>query len=477
MWFTKNKPEYFIGRRELNRTILLFGLLAGTFFSFGQKSLTLSQAMETGINNYQGIQAKRSYLNASTLLVQDVKNQYLPNLIASIQQDYGTVNGQFGPLLGFGGLGVASSGPVNTSQNWDAAFGALYLINTNWEFFTFGRTRSRIQLAGAAVKKDSASLQQEIFVQQVKIAGAYLNLLAAQKFVQNADANLQRAIAVQQVILARTKTGLNAGVDSSIANAEVSKAKLSLIDAKNITDQFSNQLAQLLNMVPGQFTLDSTFFEKIPAEYNTTYSVEQNPQVKFYQARIDESVVAADYLKKSILPGLNLFGIYQTRGSGFGANYNAANNYPYSKNYFDGIKPVLNNYVAGIAVAWNIASPYKIKQQVKAQRFVTEAYRNEYDLISTQLKDQLLLADSRIQNSLESVKEVPLQYKASADAFMQKTVLFKNGLTNIVEVQLALYALNKAETDKCIAYINVWQALLLKAAASGDIDLFRKQVK
>jgi hypothetical protein len=60
---------------------------------------------------------------------------------------------------------------------------------------------------------------------------------------------------------------------------------------------------------------------------------------------------------------------------------------------------------------------------------------------------------------------------------VQKSVLYKNGLTNIVDVQQALYALNRAETDMSISYINTWQALLLKAAASGDFDLFRRQVQ
>jgi outer membrane protein TolC len=89
----------------------------------------------------------------------------------------------------------------------------------------------------------------------------------------------------------------------------------------------------------------------------------------------------------------------------------------------------------------------------------------------------LILADQRIQNSLQSVQEVPVQYKAASDAYLQKSVLYKNGLTNIVDVQQAQYALNRAEADLNVAYINVWQSLLLKAASSGDFDLFVKQVK
>ncbi|MEP7109421.1 MAG: TolC family protein [Ferruginibacter sp.] len=446
-------------------------------FAQQQQPLLLSEAITTGINNYQSIQAKRNYIKASAALVRDAKNRYLPNVIASVQQSFGTINGQYGPFFAAEGLGIASAGPVTSSQRWVAAFGGLYLINTNWEFFTFGRVRSGILLADAAVKRDSADLFQEEFIQSVRISGAYLNLLASQKLIQNALANLQRALAVQQTVLARTRSGLIAGVDSSIANAEVSRARLALIDIRNNEQQLSTQLAQLLNTLSASFYLDTTFLGKTPTDFNTATPVEQNPQSKFYQTRIDESNVAADYLKKSILPGVNLFGVFQTRGSGFDYNYTAANNYKYSINYWDGIKPARYNYITGVAISWNILSSLKIKQQVKARQFITEAYKNEYDQVTTELKNQLLLADKRIENSLQIVREVPLQYKAAADAYLQKSVLYKNGLTDIVDFQQALYALNRAQTDISVANINVWQALLIKAAASGDFELFRKQVR
>ena len=93
------------------------------------------------------------------------------------------------------------------------------------------------------------------------------------------------------------------------------------------------------------------------------------------------------------------------------------------------------------------------------------------------MKDQLALADQRIETSLQAWKEAPVQYKAASDAYLQKSVLYKNGLTNIIDLQQALYLLNRAETSVSVAYINVWQALLQKAAASGDFDLFLEQVK
>ncbi|PTS98644.1 transporter, partial [Pedobacter sp. HMWF019] len=44
--------------------------------------------------------------------------------------------------------------------------------------------------------------------------------------------------------------------------------------------------------------------------------------------------------------------------------------------------------------------------------------------------------------------------------------------TTMVDLTQALYTLNRAETDRDIAYNNVWQALLLKSAALGNYDLF-----
>jgi outer membrane protein TolC len=466
------KQASFYTKQRIVAVVCYFLLLTSGQQIAAQHSgaLNLSDAVKTGLNNYQSIKARSNYIKASAAIVENVKNQYLPDVTASLQEAYGTVNGQFGPAAAFGGAGISSSGPVYNKQSWNAAFGSVYLLNANWEFISFGRLHSRIAAAQSQVKLDSANLLQEQFVQSVRVAGTYLNLLIAQ-------ANIERASSVQQSVIARAKSGLIAGVDSSIANAEVSGARLAYLQAVSNEQRIRNQLAQLLNAVPDPFLLDSSFFSQTPGNYNTSFAVTENPQVKFYENRIAQSNATEKYLKKSINPGLNLFGTLQGRGSGFDYNYTPDFADRYTKAYLDGIKPERYNYLLGIGITWNLMSPFKIKQQVKSQSFISAAYKDEYDLVATLLKDQLVLADQQIENSLKSIQEAPLQLKAATDAYQQKTVLYKNGLTNIVDVQQALFTLNRAQTDINVAYINIWQALLLKAAASGDFDLFIKQVK
>lgn len=453
-------------------------MLITTGFSYAQQPLLISEAINNGLSNYQSIRAKRNYFNSSKELVLNARNEYLPNIIGGMQVAYGTVNAQFGALGPGSVQGLSSSGPFGATQNWIAAFGSQYVLNANWEVFTFGRLKSRINFAQARANTDSADVFQEQFIQGVKIADAYLNLLITQRLIKDAQANLERATGIQTVVIAKAKSGLIAGVDSSIANAQVSSARIAVIDAIGRQQETRNQFAQLMNAAPVPYELDTSFFFKnIPVEFSVEAAIEKNPQVQFYKARILQSDANAELLKKSILPGVNLFSIFQSRGSGFKRDYNPADNGNYSKSILAGLNPSRSNYVTGVSFAWNITSIARIKHQVASQNFLSKGFTEEYNLITTQLKDQLVLADERIENTMLRFREVPVQRKAASDAYLQKSVLYKNGLTDITDVQQALFALNRAETDVSISYINVWQALLQKAAASGDFDLFMRQVR
>ena len=130
-----------------------------------------------------------------------------------------------------------------------------------------------------------------------------------------------------------------------------------------------------------------------------------------------------------------------------------------------------------MGVVWNLTNPIRVHQQVTAQEWTSRGLQNEYELVSQQIKTQLALADQKIKYAIANYNEAPVQVKAASDAYLQKSVLYKNGLTNIVDVTQTLYVLNRAETDRDISNNNVWQALLLKAAAIGDFGLFENEIQ
>ncbi|NDE09608.1 MAG: TolC family protein [Chitinophagia bacterium] len=420
------------------------------------------------------IKAKTKYAEASKIAVQQAKRENLPNFSLSAQQDFGTVNGQFGPLFGFNGLGVASSGPALAQQNNNAAFGASYLTNFNWDFFAFGKAKQKVKVAEAMALKDSKDLDQELFQHKIKIAAAYLNLIAAQQLKRSYEKNLNRADTFRRIAIAKVLSGMIPGVDSSQANAEYSSAKILLTKSIDQEASISNQLFQLVGIAPQTYSLDSFFINRIPKISSDSIAFQKHPLLQFYKSRINASDAQSRFIKKSSYPVFTAVGVVQGRGSGFKSDY-LVNPLDFTKNYWSGISPTRSNYLLGVGVTWNITQPLRISQQVKFQNLISKGLQEEYILVNQQITAQLQLSDIKIKNALLIFQEAPMQIKAATDAYIQKSVLYKNGLTNLVDLTQTLYVLVRAETDRDISYNNVWQALLLKAASAGDFSLFENQ--
>ena len=453
--------------------ITLFGILTLGSPGADAQMLKLKDAISTALNNYGSIKAKGNYVSASEASVQQARRDYLPNLSLSAQQDYGTINGQNGPSYGLGGLGVASSGPSLDRQNWNAAFGALYLANVNWDFFTFGRIKEKIKVAQTLLKRDVNDLAQEKFQHEIRVSAAYLNLIAAQRLRKSQERNLDRAITFKNTAVIRASNGLIAGVDSSLAKAEVSSAKIALTKAKDLEQEQANRLGILMGITATDMVLDTASITRVPGVlYQDSLLNENNhPLLKYYRNRVELSDEQVKLFRKSYYPSFSLFGVMQGRGSGFSAAY-AQNQSAFTQNYADGINPVRGNYLVGVGMVWNLTSILRAHPQVRAQEYLSKGLQNEYELAGQQLQAQVAMANVKLKNAVDNYNEAPVQVKAASDAYLQKSTLYKNGLSTIVDLTQALYTLNRAETDRDIAYTNVWQALLLKSAALGNFDLF-----
>jgi len=455
----------------------LFGVFSVMAGRVDAQALTMRQAVQNAMNNYGTIKAKANYVKASQAGVREAKREYLPDVNFAVTQQYGTVASNYGPYASYKTAAVSSSGPVLATQNWNAAFGALYLTNVNWDFFQFGKYKEKTMVARRVLDRDMSDLDQERFEQSIRVSAAYLNLMAAQMLIASQQKNLDRAVAFQTVVTARAKTGLNPGVDSSLANAEVSSARIALTNAIENEQEQANNLAQLMQVAApdsNNFALDTGFVSRVPLSLDSAASqpLKNHPLLRYFQNRIDVSNEEAKFLRTQQYPVFSIFGVGQDRGSGFSSSYGAGNTNAYTQNYLKGVSFGTANYLVGVGVFWNFTSPFRIHEQVAAQKWTSAGLQEEYGLISQELQAQMVLAESRIRNALANYKEAPIQVKAASDAYIQKETLYKNGLATIVDVTTAAFLLNQAETQRDVIETNVWQALLYKSASTGDFGLF-----
>ena len=261
-------------------------------------------------------------MKASEATEQASKREYLPDLRLSAQQNYGTINAQNGPMYGFGGLGVASTSMPLAEQNWNAAFGSLYLANINWDFFTFGQVSNSVNLSRLAKERSRTDLQQELFQHQIRTISAYLNLLAVQRMVFVQQKNVERAEVFLSTVKSLADSELKPMVDASLAQAEVSNAKISLIRIQDKELELSKLLAVILGVDYTKFQLDDTFSKSSPVLLSSVFGGSQNhPSLLYKQSIIDYSNGQIKLLKSQNMPRFSLFGVLQGRGSGFEYNF------------------------------------------------------------------------------------------------------------------------------------------------------------
>ncbi|MCX2452748.1 TolC family protein [Pedobacter sp. PLR] len=469
----------------MNIRFIALAVLCGVSTVSYAQTLQLPDALQRSIQNYEKIKAKEALVKASQENTNYQKSRYLPDFTVLAQQSFGTINAQNGPMYGYGGLGSAATSMPLAEQNWNAAFGSLYLANVNWNLFTFGRIKNQVQLARVEEKQAATDLEQEKFQHQVKVGAAYFNLFASQRIKYVQEKNLERAQVFMSTTVSRAASGLIPGVDASLAKAEVSNAQSARIKAYDMELEYSKTLSVLLGEEYQSFTLDSVFTGKTPqlSEYHGFSSVDSadkggdnlfslinHPLLLWQKSKISGSAQSEKIQRSQTMPSLSAFGVVQGRGSGFESNY-VQDNSAYSKSYQKGVGIDRGNYLAGVTLTWNLTNLYRFGAKVKQQKHQTTALQNEYHLIHEELSAQAQLANAKLRNAVDNFEETKIQIQAASDAYRQNTTLYRNGLTTIVDLTQSLYALNRAEIDFEIARNNIWQALLLKSAAEGELSV------
>lgn len=451
------------------------GLISLCSFTASAQVLDLRDALQRAVLNYDKIKSKQALVLAAQQNTVFQRQQFLPDLTLAAQQSFGTINVQHGPMYAGSGMASAATSMPLAEQNWNAAFGSLYFANINWDVFTFGRRKNQILLGDDKEITAVAAVDQEVFQQQVKVSAAYLNLLAAQRMEYVQHKNFQRAEVFFEMTDSRAKSGLIPEVDASLAKAEVSNAKSAELKAYDKVLDFSKQLAVHMGDTFQAYQLDSVYSTSVPENRadQSEKDIAKHPFLQLQQGQINESLQVETLFRSERMPKVSAFGVLQGRGSGFDANY-AQDLSAYSSSYFKGVGVDRSNYLLGFSLSWNISNMYRFNTKIKQQKEYTRALSHDYDLLHKELNAQAMLAQAQIKNAYDNFEETKVQLSAALLAYKQHTALYENGLTTLVDYTQALYSLNRAEIDYELAQNNVWQGLLLLAAAQGDLAVLIK---
>jgi len=136
-----------------------------------------------------------------------------------------------------------------------------------------------------------------------------------------------------------------------------------------------------------------------------------------------------------------------------------------------------DNYLVGLGISYNLFDLRRKQLKVRTQKMQSDYFRNKLQEQKTLLAANANQAYAEMQTARERLNEIPHQLRAANDGYRQKLSLYKNGLTDIIELDAALNILYRAETDYVQAKYAYTNALFNQAITDNKVSTILNLLK
>lgn len=444
--------------------------------------INVEQALALNRQNAPVIQSRQRLVQQSVFGIDEARLGYRPKVILQAQAVYATSNQVRGAFFPNSGTAIAIEGgyrPNGTNGQlangspmvWSSFMTALM----DWPIYDFGRTRSRVSVARAVRAQQQASLTNATFNQQVETADAYVSLLNSQQVRQIGEANLTRQTVLRDVTLARTRAGLQPGVDSALALADFAKAELQLLKARQQEAAQQLRLAELVGVPADSFVVQMpASFQTPPVSLNLTLdALNSHPALLLQQAKLSQGVQQADVYRHSYFPAIRMLAAGFMRGSGVGDSENLT----YNQNIGAGLRPRVFDVMIGATLLWNITDVARVRQGYRAQQQENQSRYADIQTTQLELRRAFESATLNYETARQSLVDATEQQRANQQAYDQTLARYQSGLSSAVELSQTAYQLNQASIRRQQALYQNWQSLLSTAAADGSLTSFLQLIQ
>lgn len=437
-----------------------------------QKTISLKELLTAVNTNAPSLQSDSASVRIRQMQEAAAKGSRLPNARLNYQIDAGTNNNLPGGYF-TNGI-VPGNSRVRVEGNSSTLLGDLGVVGFDWEFYNFGRYDAELNAAHAETEVEQFRIIRNKYDLQAYTINYYLQLLRLSDLLSIQSLNIERNNEIRQSIQSLAKSGIIAGVDTSIAEAELSKSRLNYLELFNQFRQVQLLLSALSGLAADQIRPDTAFTQQLLSYYTSApqpvNDTASHPVILLYKSIYTSNLAKEELVRKNYNPKLSLQGAVWGRGS----SLSAADEF---RALPKGLGFERGNYLVGVGITYNLFDLKRKKLQMNVQKAAT-------DLSAKQLNEQqqiLSLNSQQIAAELEisgqRLQEIPHQLEAAQAAYRQKLSLYKNGLTNIVDLNAAVSILYRAETDFTNANYSYCRALLQRAVNGNGIEALLNTLK
>src|SRR5215467_4935097 len=211
------------------------------------RRFTLEEAVDFALKNYPAVRASLERVRSTEAGVGVARTSYLPRTDILWQSNRATDNN-------IAGLTIPNSviapitGPVTLSPSGRSTWGSAGGLLFSWEPLDFGYRGAKVDAARAAQEGASADASLTRLDVTVATVNAYLTLLAAEKTVRAAEADVERRQTFTKSVHVLVDNQLRAGADASRADATLARARVNLARAQQQAATCRATLANVLGI-------------------------------------------------------------------------------------------------------------------------------------------------------------------------------------------------------------------------------------
>lgn len=447
-------------------------LLLNTPIVFAQtKTYSLPDVWQNVLQHYPSLTAKKEAIEAQELRKELIREGFWPDVNLQAQQSYGSaqnIPGSFFPLSGM--YTINGSNKTGNDQSTGANLYSSALLQ--WNFMQFGRQRTKLAAADAAINMDNMLLKQEEWTLLSTATRLYFSALATTAALDVARTDTRRFSSLLQLLQAQANAGLQPGADTLLLKASLLQSKAKEHDlAATLKTRFI-RLGALMGQAYSSFSVDTTVFTRFqPTSVGSKEVLQNHPYLQLMNARIRSAEADKEVVKKERYPSIGLLAGVGIKGSGI-SSVGTVN-----KGFSAPWQNASGTWLAGIGVTWNFASLYQNKTKRAEANSMIAAAKAEKETVQIRLQSQYASALAAWDEQRQKLLTTQASLQASREAYGLYEVRYQSGLLSLIELLQLQKNLQEAESNYVAAVSSYWNELLNQAETLGDPSLILTVIK
>jgi outer membrane protein TolC len=193
-----------------------------------------------------------------------------------------------------------------------------------------------------------------------------------------------------------------------------------------------------------------------------------HPYLRVLQQQVQVAEVQRQVTNRRIFPSLSVLGGFSSRGSGLSPE-------GVSRQWSAGFHNRASNYLAGLALTWNLTTAYNSRLESQLAQQQVRAYQARYQRQALKQQTTLQAISARLREQQKQIADARQAVAHAGQAYESYVARYESGLISMTELLQLQFLLQQSEKAQIEASQQFWMQVLQQAELSGDFSYLSQQ--